>query len=240
VTDEVILTFSEGFEFAYRETWTFIYRSWVVAALLLIPFLVETTCQFLIGNWTPYQLLRLNIGLTLLRLSAEIIVFFIFTRFIVFHGDLRTALRFGMNTFRTYGPFALTYILVGALIDFVAQSGWLLASTLIDITTLSIFALWAVSAPGGGKIVSPGACYRKGFLDLPWALAFWLVTTLPLGIILLILELIAPDADAAEWYYWFHYGLQALAVCAGTILAFAIVHVIARNSGLHFVKRSSR
>lgn len=165
-------------------------------------------------------------------------VFYVFTRFVVSKGHLLEAIQVSPDTCRTFLPFAIVAVVIGVALELVQEAGWPLTALFINLTALTLGALWAVSAPGGGEVISPTVSIRRGLVKLPWAMTLWIVAGLPIGFIYAILGLIGPEASNTGWLHWALFGTDLLIACAGGILTFATIHAIARHLGLITAERS--
>lgn len=216
------MRFSDGLVFVYCETWTFLVRAWWLIALAMLPYVI--TDVFI-------ETATLALALTVTANVFKTVLFYVFTRFVISGGNLREALSFSLSTCRTFLPFASSFMLLGVATEILGAIGWLVYTSIIELLVLSLVALWAVSAPGGGRIISPIDSMRKGLLGLPWSLAMWMVTALPIYVLITFLDSFAADANGERWHYWAIYGVNLLVSSASTILNFAMMYTIARHLG---------
>ena len=229
------MTFSGGLKLAYRGSWDFFSRAWWLVILLGFPeflTLVVPVVPKALG-WPVWQLHGLQYAVSLAAALLELAVFYTFMRFLAFAGDLRSALNLNRGSARTFGSFTLAYLAFSALatamrFELDANAWWLP----IEVILALLFAPWAVSAPGGGKVVGPLAAVRAGISNLIWSTAFLLTALLPIIVATALMFAVAWLTLESEWAGWLYHGVDLALTCAQNLIFYAALYVIALHAGL--------
>lgn len=227
----------DGVEFAYAETYNFLKKAWLFSVIITLPNILEKYYLYNKGFVYHQSLLDSAIWSTISGVFSGV-GFYVFTRFIFLDRDFRRALSFNMASFKTSYPFLLVYTAGGVAFSVMFNDEWLWTSMFIGLFFSSLGALWAVSALGGGTVISPLTSIRKGICALPWAIALSVITALPIMILAFISGGIAGFADDMLWWIWIEGCALAIAACYVHVLTFATVNAVAQHIGLVTTRQS--
>lgn len=223
-------------EFAYSQTYRFLKEAWIVGVLISLPVMIEEIYLYDLGltrHLVWHHALLWNIANYLMSSVG----FYIFTRFLFSDGDLREAVAVNWDSARTFFPFLVLYTAGGTAVGFMTNLDWIWIPVLVGFAAQSLFALWAVSTPGGGNVISPITSVRKSVHALPWAFALLLLTAMPILILAVIAGAVASLMDHFAWWLWFSAAALAVAAWFAHVLTFATVHAIARHLGVSVTPR---
>lgn len=231
MTDALILLF--------RSLAAFAKQAWWLIALMAIPTLLDPIFASLWGtaDQPSDSADVLLLGWTVFSMAAVLILLFAQIRFHVLGNDLRSALKPNRDAVRTFLPFAVAYLLSRFALALAAMEtalafGPLAASlwSMADLILAPLFALWAVSAPGGGKVISPITSVRTMAPHLVWSVTLLIAASLPLlGIGALAILAVFGNPDLIGAFMLLERFLQFV---AWPMIMFASIYVVAKRAGL--------
>lgn len=230
---------SEALTLLFRNVAAFAKQACWLIALLTIPLLLEPLIEGLVKSADLHMssVEALWSGWAILRFLTVLIVLFAQIRFHALGNDLRSALKFDRAALRTFLPFAIAYVtsrfaILFAVTETESAFGPLVASLWpkVDLVLAPLFALWAVSAPGGGTVISPLKSAKTMVPHLLWSMAFLILALLPLLGVWMLTSFTAyriPELAGALFLLD-----RALEFVAGPLVMFGAMYVMARRAGL--------
>lgn len=223
----------------FRNLAAFAKQAWWLIALMTIPTLLDPICASLVGtaDLPSDSADVLLLGWTVFSMAAVLILLFVQIRFHVLGNDLRSALKPDGYALRTFLPFAVAYLLSRFALALAAmETAWafgpLAASlwSLVDLILAPLLALWAVSAPGGGKVISPITSVRTMAPHLVWSVALLIAASLPLlGVWALAILAVFGNPDLVGAFLLLE---RIIHFVAWPTIMFASMYIMAKRAGL--------
>ncbi len=230
------MTFFQEVGLVYRSSWDFIRAGWFLAALVVLPWVASE----ILGQLPSLQgsgARWIWIGFGILTWIAAVPIFYANIRFLSASGGMKQALAINKASIRTFWPFAIFMIVLEPVTFFALflMGQTLLADVLAALQGLLLLslALWAVSAPSGGNVISPLQSIKHMFYRLPWAILFVLVVSVPIYLLALVVDIMLPDAgEAGTTWSLMSIGAQSIVLFVAWVVANTSIFVIAQHCGL--------
>lgn len=230
------MNFEDGLIFIYRQSWLFLRQLWWVVFLPILPILLWLGAWSIreTDGWSSQHIRLFYFAQEAAFSLAYLVVFYVLIRFLALGGDPRGALRVNIASMRTFAPFAFAYLAAMSLWSVAPVAIDLIAPALIGVCN-SLFALWMVSAPGGGTVISPVESIRRSYRRLLWSVVLQIVAGIPFAFLgMLAIASAAADGLAG----WVAISVQLVAACLLSIINVCSIYVIALRAGLSVTRQT--